>query len=148
MGCAAPICDDCCMEVEVPVLLVDDQLPFRNAARAVLERASPFVLVGEAESGLEAIKLVRELQPALVLMDINMPEMNGIEATRAITDAHPEVTVVLVSTYQVEDLPGDVQESGASGYMHKEELSGRVLRRFWEEGSQSGWRVPSHRSVS
>ena len=143
MGSGVPICDDYRMEAKVPVLLVDDQVPFRNAARAVLERASPFVLVGEAASGFEAIELVGELQPALVLMDINMPEMTGIEATRAIIDAHPEVTVVLVSTYQVDDLPTDVQESGASGYLHKEELSGRVLRRFWEDGSQPGWRVPS-----
>lgn len=123
------------------VLLVDDQAPFRNAARAVLERASPFTLVGEADSGAEAVELVDELHPDLVLMDINMPEMSGIEATRAITAAHPEVTVFLVSTYQTEDLPLDVRESGASGYLHKEDLSGRVLRNLWSAGGEPGWRA-------
>lgn len=124
----------------VRVMIVDDQPPFRNAARAVLERTSTFSLVGEAESGEEAIELVDEIVPDLVLMDINMGGISGIEATTRITTAHPEVTVVLVSTYQVEDLPPDVHTSGATAYLHKEELSARTLRRLWEAGGEAGWR--------
>ena len=73
------------------VVVVDDQAPFRLAAKAVLRRLPCFELAGEASSGPEAIELVEVLHPALVLMDINMPEMNGIEATRQIVSAHPDV---------------------------------------------------------
>jgi len=124
----------------VRVMIVDDQPPFRNAARAVLERASAFELVAEAGSGEEAIELVGDVRPDLVLMDINMGGISGIEATTLITTQHPEITVVLVSTYQVEDLPPDVHESGAAAYLHKEELSARALRKVWETGGDEGWR--------
>ena len=70
------------MSDRLPVLIVDDQAPFRAAMKAVLKRAAEFELVGEAANGTEAVSLEEELSPALVLMDINMPEMNGIEATR------------------------------------------------------------------
>ena len=68
------------MSDRLPVLIVDDQAPFRAAMKAVLKRAAEFELVGEAANGSEAVSLEEELSPALVLMDINMPEMNGIEA--------------------------------------------------------------------
>src|SRR6186713_2744705 len=90
---------------EVSVLIVDDQLPFRLAARAVLKRTAGFELVGEAADGDEAVELVSELRPNLVLMDINMPRLNGIEATRRIVDQVPGTTVFLCSTYQRSDLP-------------------------------------------
>lgn len=125
---------------EVGVLLVDDQAPFRAAARAVLERMKGFALVAEAESGERATELVDEVAPALVLMDINMGGISGIEAARRITGAHPEVMVVLLSTYREEDLPPDVRTSGAAAYVHKEDLSGRVLRRLWETGGDPGFR--------
>ena len=84
------------MTVSIPrsVLVVDDQAPFRLAARAVLRRLDGFEFAGEAASGPEAIELVDSLHPALVLMDIHMPAMTGIEATRQITAAHPEVAVI------------------------------------------------------
>lgn len=125
----------------VAVLVVDDQEPFRQAARAVLERARGFELVGEAESGEQAEALVERLSPALVLMDINMAGINGIEATRRITRDHPRVMVILVSTYPVDDLPPDVRTSGAAAYVHKEEVSGRVLRHLWEQGGDPAFRA-------
>jgi DNA-binding NarL/FixJ family response regulator len=122
------------------VLVVDDQAPFRLAAKAVLRRMEGFELAGEAVSGPEAIELVGRLHPALVLMDINMPEMSGIEAARRITSAYPDVVVILCSTYDAQDLPSGAAASGAAGYLNKEQLGADSLRRMWEaRGDGSFW---------
>src|SRR5690242_12025310 len=75
------------------VLVVDDQAPFRAAAKAVLRRLDCFELAAEAVSGPEAIELVETIRPELVLMDINMPQMSGITATRQIMLAHPDTKI-------------------------------------------------------
>jgi pilus assembly protein CpaE len=116
-----------------PVLIVDDQAPFRAAMKAVLRRATEFELVGEAANGNEAVTLAEQLHPALVLMDINMPEMNGIEATRTLVAQQPDVVVILCSTYDASDLPPEVATSGARAYLNKEHLGADTLRRLWEE---------------
>ena len=113
------------------VVVVDDQAPFRLAVKAVLRRLDGFELAGEASSGAEAIELVEVLHPELVLMDINMPEMSGIEATRRIVSAHPEVVVFLCSTYDVADLPPGAADSGASAYVNKERFGAETLRQLW-----------------
>jgi DNA-binding NarL/FixJ family response regulator len=119
------------------VLVVDDQAPFRLAARAVLRRLDGFEFAGEAKSGPEALELVAALRPALVLMDIHMPDMNGIEATRRILAQHPGIAVILCSTHDPKDLPADAADSGAIAYVSKEHLSAATLRDLWE-GRQSG----------
>jgi two-component system response regulator DegU len=100
--------------------------------KAVLKRTAEFELVGEATNGSEAVALEQTLSPALILMDINMPEMNGIEATRTIVSRHPEVVVILCSTYDAGDLPPEVATSGARAYLNKEHLGADALRRLWE----------------
>jgi DNA-binding NarL/FixJ family response regulator len=120
-------------DVAVSVLVVDDQTPFRLAAKAVLRRAEGFELVGEAADGDEAVERTRELRPDLVLMDINMPRLNGIEATRQIVAEVPGTTVFLCSTYQRSDLPEEAAASGFAAYVNKEELSADLLRQLWDE---------------
>jgi DNA-binding NarL/FixJ family response regulator len=119
------------------VLVVDDQAPFRLAARAVLRRLDGFEFAGEARSGPEAIDLVAALHPALILMDIHMPLMSGIEATRRIMAEHPDVAVILCSTHDPKDLPADAAASGAIAYVSKEHLSAATIRELWE-ARQSG----------
>jgi CheY-like chemotaxis protein len=83
------------------------------------------------------------LRPDLVLMDINMGDMNGIEAARQVTVARPETMVILVSTYAAQDLPADARSSGAVAYIHKDELSPRLLRRLWESHGDPAWPRPA-----
>ena len=124
----------------VSVMIVDDQPPFRAAAKAVVDRVAGFVLVAEVASGEEAVAASAEIVPDLVLMDINMGELDGIAATRVITQAQPNVRVILVSTYALDDLPPDARTSGAIAYLNKDELSPRVVRRLWEQGGDPDFR--------
>lgn len=116
----------------VGVLIVDDQAPFRRAASAVVRLTPGFAVVGEAESGETAVEMVEALHPSMVLMDINMPGMNGIEATRRITAGFPQVMVLLLSTYQADDLPADAASSGYAEYVSKDEFGPNVLKGAWE----------------
>jgi DNA-binding NarL/FixJ family response regulator len=125
------------MATPVGVLIVDDQAPFRKAARAVVAATPGFDVAGEAESGEEAVELADALDPGLVLMDINLPGINGIEATRRIIAAHPATVVMLLSTYQAGDLPADADSCGAAAYVHKEQFGPNVVREVWEQRSGS-----------
>jgi two-component system invasion response regulator UvrY len=112
----------------VGVLIVDDQPPFRDAARTVVSVLRGWHVVGEVGTGEDAVTTARAAVPGIVLMDINLPGMNGIEATRQILAEQPSVRVVLLSTYAADDLPADALACGAVAYVRKEDLSPRVLR--------------------
>ena len=101
------------------ILLVDDDEFFRGAERRLLESEEAFEIVGEAGNASEAIRLARVLHPDVVLMDIGMPDLNGLEATRQIKAAEPETKVVMVTVY---DEPGFRQAAanyGADAYVVK-----------------------------
>jgi two-component system, NarL family, invasion response regulator UvrY len=104
------------------VLLVDDQLPFRIAARSLFGSDPAYTVVGEAADGEEAVDLATALRPDLVLMDVRLPGMNGLETTRRILQRDPSTTVVLVSTVRRSDLPADLLSCGAIGFLPKESL--------------------------
>jgi two-component system, NarL family, invasion response regulator UvrY len=124
------------MDEPLSVMVVDDQAPFRMAARAVIRRSEGFSLAGEAENGVKALELANEIHPSVVLMDINMPEMGGIEATRRIVADLPDTFVILCSTYDISDLPPDATVSGARAYVNKEQLGATTLRRLWDQRNE------------
>jgi two-component system invasion response regulator UvrY len=117
----------------VSVLIVDDQLPFRAVARTVIGLTAGFEVAGEAESGEDAVTAAAAQDPDLVLMDINLPGINGIEATRRIHAAQPDVAVILLSTYSEADLPADARECGAIAYVHKEDFGPALVRELWQQ---------------
>jgi DNA-binding NarL/FixJ family response regulator len=117
----------------VDVLIVDDQPPFREVARTLVSLLAGWRVVGEAENGEDAVAAADRVSPRLVLMDINLPGISGIEATRRIMAARPDVRVVLLSTYAADDLPADAAECGAAAYIRKEDLTPRRLREVLAE---------------
>jgi two-component system invasion response regulator UvrY len=118
---------------DIPVLIVDDQAAFRSAARTVTMIATGFTVSAEAESGERAVELVEggAFDSGIVLMDINLGGITGIEATKLITRGRPDLVVILMSTYTVEDLPSDAGDCGAAAYVHKEDLGPDVLSEAW-----------------
>jgi len=127
--------------VTVRVLIVDDQPPFRVAAKLVFDLLDDFEVVGEATSGEEALEHIDSLVPDLVLVDINLPGMNGVEATRRLVAARRELVAVLVSTYEVDDLPVGAVSSGALAYVHKEHLDGDLVEQLWRDRLLTRWRT-------
>lgn len=104
------------------VLVVDDQLVFRRAVRALVRSVAEFDIVGEVETGEEAVEAAARLHPDLVVMDVRLPGINGIEATRRILDDQPAARVLLISTHEAADLPEDLSRCGASRFVRKQDL--------------------------
>ncbi len=119
----------------VRVWVVDDQATFRRATAATLDAMDDFVMAGECETGETAVELISDGDVDIVLMDIHMPGIGGIEAARQIRTARTDLMVVLMSTYDVEDLPAAAANCGAVSYLHKEHLSPDLLRRIWRAGA-------------
>ena len=116
----------------VRVLIVDDQEPFRMAARLVVEATDGFEVAGEAESGEASVRLAKKLKPDLVLMDVNLPGINGLDATRQILDDDGDPPVVLVlSTYEEAEYAPRAAESGAAAYIPKAVFGPDRLESAW-----------------
>jgi two-component system response regulator NreC len=109
------------------ILLVEDHVVVRQGLKALLSSEADIEVVGEAANGREALQLVSELQPDLVLMDISMPGLNGIEATRQICQHYPGIEVVILSMHSNEEYVFQVLRAGASGYVLKQSDSAEVL---------------------
>jgi two-component system, NarL family, invasion response regulator UvrY len=116
----------------VRVWVVDDQASFRRATAATLAAMDDFVMAGECETGESAIDCITGSGADIVLMDIHMPGMGGIEAARRLRASQPDLIVVLMSTYDLEDLPAAASDCGAAAYLHKEHLSPELLNRIWQ----------------
>ncbi|MGW0086873.1 response regulator [Streptomyces sp. NPDC003393] len=102
------------------ILLVDDQPMIRTGFRLILEAESDLTVVGESGDGLAAVGDARSLQPDVVLMDIRMPRLDGVEATRRILDALPDTRVIILTTFDVDEHVLDALRAGASGFLVKD----------------------------
>jgi DNA-binding NarL/FixJ family response regulator len=113
--------------VPTSVVVVDDSEAYRRSAVQLLAMDGRFEIAGEASSGEEALELLDRLHPKVVLMDVNMPGMDGITTTRLIVDRFPDVGVVLISSVQLAELPIEAAQCGALGYLRKDDLDSAQL---------------------
>jgi DNA-binding NarL/FixJ family response regulator len=104
----------------ISVLLADDHNVVRQGFRALLEAEPDIAIVGEARTGREAVQLAKKLRPDVVVMDIAMPRLNGLEATRQITKDMPSTRVLILSSYSEDEYVHQLGEAGAAGYLLKE----------------------------
>ena len=111
----------------IKTLLVEDHAMVRAGLRALLERASDIHVLGEASNGLEAIDLVRELKPAILIMDVMMPRLNGIQAAEHIRELKLPVKILLLSMYSDEALIRQALQSGVKGYVLKTSVSEELI---------------------
>lgn len=111
----------------VRVLIADDHPVFRDGLRGLVERAPDLVLVGEATTGSEAVALAAAVRPTVVLMDLRMPEMSGIEATRRIAEADPSVGILILTMSEEDDSLFAAMRAGARGYLPKDADSDELL---------------------
>jgi DNA-binding NarL/FixJ family response regulator len=122
--------------VAIRVLIVDDQEPFRLAGRMVVEATDGFEVVGEVETGEDSIDAAHELDPDLVLMDVNLPGIDGLEATRRILNGSDRrVVILLLSTYEPAEYAARAAECGASAYIPKSSFSPERLTEAWAEAT-------------
>jgi len=112
---------------KINILLADDHVLVRQGTRELLEREADLKVVGEAGDGEEAIRLATELHPHVVIMDIAMPKLNGIEATRRIKETFPDIAVLILSAYDDDQYVFAILEAGAAGYLLKDVRSHELV---------------------
>jgi DNA-binding NarL/FixJ family response regulator len=111
----------------IKVLLADDHSLFREGIRSLLEDQDDIEIIGEAEDGLEAIRLVAKLKPSVVLMDINMPVVDGVEATRMILQENANIGIIILTMYPQDEYVFQALKAGAKAYLLKDTRSKKLL---------------------
>jgi NarL family two-component system response regulator LiaR len=130
----------------IRVLVVDDHAILRDGIRSILESQDDIIVIGEASDGVEALEYVKRLMPDIVLMDISMPKINGLEATRLIKERFPSVKVLILTQHDNREYITPALQAGAAGYVLKR--SGRremlnALRQVYEQGAFLTGKVPT-----
>lgn len=121
----------------IGVLTADDHPGFLATARELIHATPGFETIAEARSGERAVELSASLRPHIVLLDVHMPGIGGIEAARRIVAARPEVVVALISAYAVDDLPPEVTRCGAHAVLAKHRLRPQAIIELWESSRPS-----------
>ncbi|MGB7747271.1 MAG: response regulator transcription factor [Verrucomicrobiia bacterium] len=111
----------------IQILLAEDQTLMRQGLKTILELESDFEVAGEAEDGKAAVKLALQLRPDIILMDVQMPQLNGVEATAAICRAWPEAKVIILTTFDRDDYVFQGVRAGAVGYLLKDLPSPKLI---------------------
>lgn len=123
---------------EIRVLIVDDHAILRDGIRSLLERQEDLVVVGEATNGKEGLEMVDQCQPDIVLMDVAMPIMDGMEATRRIREEHPDMKILILTQHDDHEYIKPLLQAGASGYVLKRSGGREVvsaIRQVYEQGA-------------
>jgi DNA-binding NarL/FixJ family response regulator len=118
------------------ILIAEDSAPFREGLRNLLQSVDSLEVIGEAASGQEAIQLARQLQPDIVLMDVQMPGLNGIEATRQIVYTSPHISILMLTMFEDDESVFAALRAGARGYLLKGALKAEIVRAI--QGVASG----------
>ena len=110
------------------VLIVDDHAFIRRGIQAILNSSPGWHFCGEAENGIAAIRMAADLKPDVIIMDVSMPGLNGLEATRVIHEAHPDIKILLLTLHQSVEILRSAFRAGALGYLLKSEAEQELLR--------------------
>lgn len=129
------------------ILLVDDHELVREGIRSLLATRPGWEVCGEAENGLQAVELVEELAPDVVVMDVSMPVMDGLGALAAIHETSPELPVIMMTMHDTEDLTAHVVEAGAKGLLSKSEAASELLAAIDSVSRQEAYFTPGAAEV-
>lgn len=110
------------------VLIVDDHAFIRRGIQSILNSSPGWQFCGEAENGIAAIRMAADLKPDVIIMDVSMPGLNGLEATRVIHEAHPDIKILLLTLHQSVEILRSGFRAGAQGYLLKSEAEQELLR--------------------
>lgn len=132
--------------VSIRLLIADDHTLVRSGLRSMLQREPGIEIVGEARDGREAVEFCRSLEPDLVLMDVRMPEMDGLEATRTIKRQYPAIVVLMVTMHENRDYMLEALKAGAAGYVLKDASRDELISAVWHavDAESSSSRVARH----
>src|SRR5213082_2598152 len=128
---------------KITVLLADDHIVVRQGLRALLIAEGDIEIVGEADNGRQAVQLVKKLLPDVVVMDIAMPVLNGLEATRQITRTVPSTKVLVLSSYSDDEYVQQLTEAGAAGYLVKQTAANDLLKAIREANKGNAFFSPA-----
>src|SRR6266481_5951936 len=128
---------------KITVLVADDHTLVRQGFRALLEAERDIAIVGEAGTGRQAVQLAKRLRPDVVLMDIAMPLLNGLEATRQIIREVPSTKVIILSSYSDDEYVNQLTEAGAAGYLLKQTAAADLIKAIREAAKGNSFFSPA-----
>jgi len=123
---------------KIRILICDDHTLFVEGVKAMLRNELSLEIVGEARDGRQAVELVKQLKPDIILMDVSMPDMNGFDATRRVHESNSNVKVLILTMHDEEELVARCLEAGAAGYIIKDLPPRRLALIAWQPASMPG----------